>query len=210
MPLTNLIAGFDTIPASISEAAGNLKFRNTILVYLEINTLELFEDNWLYIHNAEVRHGRITNFRNWSPELYSDKKTTILCLEYWTFDHEPLWNSTNDELFELARSEIRQLNLVPNNIEILRCHALKIPKCYPVYETGYRAHLNLLIEYLDQFDNLMAIGRYGSFKYNNQDHSILMGILAAKKIIDNSEIKLWDINTDSDYQEHETVNATNK
>ena len=27
------------------------------------------------------------------------------------------------------------------------------------------------------------IGRYGSFKYNNQDHSILMGLLAAENIL---------------------------
>jgi hypothetical protein len=47
----------------------------------------------------------------------------------------------------------------------------------------------------------MPIGRYGAFKYNNQDHSILMGILAAEKITTGKHIDLWEINTDVEYQE---------
>ena len=46
-----------------------------------------------------------------------------------------------------------------------------------------------------------VIGRYGSFKYNNQDHSILMGLLAAENILNNKEHNLWDLNTDYEYQE---------
>jgi hypothetical protein len=45
------------------------------------------------------------------------------------------------------------------------------------------------------------IGRSGSFKYNNQDHSILMGLLASEIIVENRNIDLWEINTDSNYQE---------
>ncbi len=46
----------------------------------------------------------------------------------------------------------------------------------------------------------MPIGRYGSFKYNNQDHSLLMGILAAEKIL-GADHDLWAVNQDDDYQE---------
>ena len=51
----------------------------------------------------------------------------------------------------------------------------------------------------------MVIGRYGSFKYNNQDHSILMGILAARQILTNEDQNLWSINTDTEYQEQGKV-----
>jgi hypothetical protein len=44
--------------------------------------------------------------------------------------------------------------------------------------------------------HVTAIGRYGAFKYNNQDHSILMGLLAAENLGDNARHDLWSINTD--------------
>lgn len=55
---------------------------------------------------------------------------------------------------------------------------------------------------LNRYKNLQAIGRYGSFKYNNQDHSILMGILASENILSNANHNLWSVNSDYDtYQE---------
>ena len=41
--------------------------------------------------------------------------------------------------------------------------------------------------YLNTIKNLHVIGRYGAFKYNNQDHSILMGKLAAENILQNKK-----------------------
>jgi len=40
-------------------------------------------------------------------------------------------------------------------------------------------------------------------KYNNQDHSLLSGILAARNYLKlpNSPFKIWDINVDTEYQE---------
>ncbi len=45
------------------------------------------------------------------------------------------------------------------------------------------------------------IGRYGAFKYNNQDHSILMGLLAAEQLITGTKRDLWGVN--ADYEPHE-------
>ena len=83
-----------------------------------------------------------------------------------------------------------------------------MPKCYPVYETGYRAHLEPIEQYLSEQKGLSVIGRYGAFKYNNQDHSIFMGLLAAENVTQNIHHKLWDINTDYEYQESCRITAT--
>jgi hypothetical protein len=45
-------------------------------------------------------------------------------------------------------------------------------------------------------DGLQVIGRYGAFKYNNQDHSILMGRMAAENILTETKHNLWNVNTD--------------
>jgi len=201
MPLTLLIKGFENVPDEVNKAINQLYFRNTILVYLEIDADNLFTDNWLYIHAPQVKHGRITNFRNWNKTLNRDKKTTIICMEYWCFEEDEIWKQDEKEVIKLAEKEIYQIHLIPESAKILNSKTIKIPKCYPVYETGYQKNINIIINYLNGIEGLYPIGRYGAFKYNNQDHSILMGILAAQKITDHKEVDLWKINTDTEYQE---------
>ena len=201
MPLTSMIKGLANVPDEVNIAANQLYFRNTILVYLEIDGVDLFDDNWIYVHSQEVKHGRITNFRNWCPTLYGEKNTSIICLEFWAFDTDDIWNFDDDQLSRLAKEEIGALKLIPESMEVLNSKVVKIPRCYPVYETGYQEPMKTLVSYIESIDKLIPIGRYGSFKYNNQDHSILMGLLAAENIVGKSQTNLWDINTDIEYQE---------
>ncbi|WP_344926317.1 FAD-dependent oxidoreductase [Aquimarina addita] len=201
MPLTSLIQGIERTPQEVLKAGAQLYFRNTILVYLEINRDDLFEDNWIYVHSPEVKHGRITNFRNWCPTLYGDQKSTILCLEFWAFEKDDIWKADDSYLSNLASKELKALKILSDEDQIDNFKIVRVPKCYPVYEIGYRDHLDVIQNYLTSIDKLIPIGRYGAFKYNNQDHSILMGILAAENIIHNTDVNLWEINTDTEYQE---------
>lgn len=201
MPLTSLIKGFNSVPNKVSLACEKLFFRNTILVYLEIERENLFEDNWIYIHSPDVRHGRITNFRNWCSSLNKDKKSTILCMEFWAFEKDKIWKSEDDFIYKLAENELKKIGLIEKSEKILNYKTIKVPRSYPVYEIGYKEHLQNIESFLNEISNLSVIGRYGSFKYNNQDHSILMGILAAENIIYDKNVDLWEINTDTNYQE---------
>ena len=205
MPLTLMVKGLQNVPVDVVQAAEKLYFRNTILAYLEVDSLDLFSDNWIYVHSPEVKHGRITNFRNWSKQLYRDKKTTILCMEFWAFDNDPIWKDQDENIAELAKKEIHLLKLVPAETKILNAYVLRVPRCYPVYETGYQVNLKKVENFLDTVESLIPIGRYGAFKYNNQDHSILMGILAADKITQGLDTNLWKINTDVEYQEEARI-----
>jgi protoporphyrinogen oxidase len=208
MPMTSMVKGLENVPEKVIEATNRLYFRNTTLVYLEVNSTDLFPDNWVYVHSPEVQHGRITNFRNWCTSIIKGKNTSILCLEFWSFDTDKIWNETDEYLQNLAKEEVKKIKLVPQEAEITNAYVLKVPKCYPVYETGYQEHLDVVTKFLDAIKNLKLIGRYGSFKYNNQDHSILMGILAAREIATGVKENLWEINTDTEYQEKGEVNKS--
>jgi hypothetical protein len=49
---------------------------------------------------------------------------------------------------------------------------------------------------------MYLVGRNGMHKYNNQDHSMMTAMLAAKNIIAGKEIyDLWDVNEDAEYHE---------
>lgn len=209
MPLTQLVTRLPEAPAHVLEAAGQLTFRNTILVYLEIAGSEICPDNWIYVHSPELRTGRITNFRNWVPQLYGDSPNSILALEYWCNDGDDLWRKPDEELIALARRELVETTLVKSESRVLNGFVYRIPKCYPVYRRGYKELLEPIREYLSGIRGLQVIGRYGSFKYNNQDHSILMGILAAENILENAGHDLWSVNADYDtYQEGWKITET--
>lgn len=208
MPITHLVKNLPNVPEGIFEAAEALKFRNTILVYLKIEGLSIFPDNWLYVHASDLQMGRITNFCNWVPEINQGQKQTIVVVEYWSYAHEEIWNLTDDQLIALGKKELKATGLV-GELEISAGHIVKIAKCYPVYQKGYKIPLQKVENYLTGVENLSVIGRYGAFKYNNQDHSILMGLLAAENLIKGTKHNLWEINTDYEvYQETSTITAS--
>lgn len=208
MPITHLVNNIPNTPDKIKAAANHLKFRNTILVYLKVEGQNVFPDNWLYVHANDLEMGRITNFCNWVPEINQGEKSTIVALEYWSYNEDKIWNASDEELIELGKKELRKTGLV-KDLEISDGHIVRIPKCYPVYGIGYKEPLQAVESYLSSIGNLSVIGRYGAFKYNNQDHSILMGILAAENLINNTSHNLWEINTDYEvYQETSTITAS--
>jgi len=202
IPLTLLATQLHNT-TDVQAACAGLSYRNTVLVYLQcLAEKNPFTDNWIYVHSSELRVGRITNFNNWGNSLNPERRPeTILCLEYWTNQNEEDWNTWDDQKWgRLAIEEIEKTGLIPKG-SIQATYTLKIGKSYPVYRTDYKTHVQVLINHLSQIKNLQAIGRYGAFKYNNQDHSILMGILAAENLLGKSH-NLWDVNTDYEvYQE---------
>jgi len=200
MPLPCLVEGLPDVPGTVAQAAKHLRFRNTILVYLLLDGEGLFPDNWIYVHAKEVKSGRITNFRNWVPELYGTSSQTVIALEYWCYDDDALWRDDDARLIELARADLQRVG-VAAGVPVVDGHVERLAWSYPVYFKGYKGPLGEIETYLKAIGNLSVIGRYGTYKYNNQDHSILMGLLAAHAITSGEPYDLWSVNTDDEYQE---------
>jgi protoporphyrinogen oxidase len=201
IPLTVLVQSLRELPPpQVLQAARKLKFRNTVLVYLIVQGSQLFPDNWLYINEPTVQVGRVTNFANWSPAMLPNREQTPLCCEYWCNFEDPLWQAPEEELLALAERELRQIGLLQDQ-KICGGFVVRLPRTYPIYAGSYKEDLAILRRYLGQFENLQLVGRYGSFKYNNQDHSLLMGLLAAENILQPGSHDLWQVNSDDDYQE---------
>jgi protoporphyrinogen oxidase len=208
MPLTLLVRGLGELPRAIEEAVGALRFRNTILVYLHVDGTDHFPDQWLYVHSPDLLVGRVTNFRNWVPELCGKARTSVLALEYWCYDEDALWRQADAGLIDQATREMRSTGLI-GKARVLAGDVVRLRRCYPVYARGYKKHLDPVVAWLRRFDGLTPIGRYGAFKYNNQDHSILMGLLAAENLLEGKSHDLWAVNTDYDsYQESAKITAT--
>ncbi len=201
MPLTLMVKALNGVPVDVVAACDALAFRNTTLIFLQVEGTSLFPDQWIYVHDPRVQMGRLTNFSNWSLDVGGDRRSTILCAEYWSNDGDEFWGFDDHALRQIAVRDLEITGLIEGS-RVSEVSVHRLHRCYPVYRTGYRQHLEVIRRHLSDIEGLQVIGRYGAFKYNNQDHSILMGLLAAENIIAGTDHDLWSVNTDyQDYQE---------
>ncbi len=204
MPISLLLQRlYPQPPEEVLAAARGLKYRDFLIVALVVDRDHLFPDNWLYIHSPEFQVGRIQNFKNWSPEMVPDPNKTCLGMEYFCSEGDTLWEMSESELIELASQEISQLNLGVKYSDISDGCIIRQRKAYPVYDGEYRQHLKVLQDYLEMFENLQTVGRNGMHRYNNQDHSMLTALLAAKNIVGEKH-DLWNVNVERSYHENFT------
>lgn len=201
MPVTELVARLDPpAPPEIRAAAAALRYRDFLTVCLIVDRAELFPDNWIYVHDPGVRVGRIQNFKNWSPDMVPDASKTSLGLEYFCDEGDDLWRTDDAELIALGGREVERLGLA-NAAEVVDGCVIRVPKAYPIYDGGYREHLERLRGYVAGFVNLQTIGRNGLHRYNNQDHAMLTGMLAVRNALDGEQHDLWSVNTEQEYHE---------
>lgn len=200
MPLRELILALDPLPPNpIQQIAGDLRHRDFLTVLLIINRENIFPDNWLYINTPETRVGRIQNFKNWSPAMTPDPARTSLGLEYFLWQHDQEWRWPDERLIELGIRECVHLGLIQAD-EVEDGMVVRMEKAYPVYDENYKNNLDLLRQYLAQFSNLQTIGRNGMHRYNNQDHSMLTGVYAARNIFGETR-DVWAVNKDKRFLE---------
>ena len=169
------------------------------MVGLIINRTKIFPDNWLYIHSPTVKVGRIQNFKNWSADMVPDPQKTSLGMEYFCNQGDTLWGMDDAALIRFAAQEYETLGL-GRAAEIEDGVVIRQLAAYPFYDTNYQQSLAIIRNYLNQFDNLQTIGRNGLHRYNNQDHSMLTGLLAARNIAGDKH-DVWSVNTERSYYE---------
>lgn len=200
MPIQELVRKMEpSVPDEVRHAADILSYRDFLTVSLIINKANLFEDNWIYIHDETVKVGRIQNFKNWSPEMVPDPNKTCLGLEYFCFEGDSLWTMSDEDLIKLGTKELGMLELVdPNDVE--DGAVVRMPKAYPVYDSKYADALIIIRKFLDGLNNLHLVGRNGMHKYNNQDHSMLTAMLTVKNIM-GANYNVWDVNVEQEYHE---------
>jgi len=205
MPIKDLILGINPKPdLKTREIANGLIYRDFITVGLLIKKFKgeaQLKDNWIYIQERDVKIGRLQIFNNWSPDLVENKENIWLGLEYFCQENDELWNLTEKEFFDFAVSEMVKLDLIEMD-DVIDGTVLKVPKTYPAYFGSYD-QFDSIIAYLNEIKNLFPIGRNGMHRYNNQDHSMLTGMMAAENIIAGitDKTEMWKINTEMEYHE---------
>ncbi|HUS47091.1 MAG TPA: NAD(P)/FAD-dependent oxidoreductase [Phycisphaerae bacterium] len=200
MPLDELVLSLTPPPpAEVVEAARGLHYRSILTVNLLLNQAQLVPDNWIYIHDPHVVAGRMQLYKNWSPQMVPDAAQSVIGMEYFCTEGDELWTSPAERLVETATADLRRIGIADPDA-VFDSFVVRYPKAYPVYDEGYAERLATIRAFLAGLANLYPVGRYGQFRYNNMDHSILTAHFSVRKL-NGEDIDPWSVNTEAEYHE---------
>lgn len=215
MPVKDLIAGMNDVPAEPARIAKGLPYRDYMTLGVLIPKLNLknktkiktigniVPDNWVYVHDRTVKMGRFQIYNNWSPYMVKDLEHTVwVGLEYFCQEGDDFWNMTDEEFSKLGINEMIKMGLIDSPEVVMDTHAERVKKAYPAYFDTY-SEIDTLIDYLNTIDNLYCVGRNGQHRYNNIDHSMVTSFETVNNILSGKKDKsnIWSVNTEKEYHE---------
>ncbi|MFA5191944.1 MAG: FAD-dependent oxidoreductase [Verrucomicrobiia bacterium] len=193
------------VPTEVLAAARGLRYRDHITVNLTYFGTNPFPDNWIYVHAGEVRMARITNYANFSRDMVPTEDANGLAVEYFCFENDDLWRMSDEALVELATEELMRIGLIRREL-VRDGFVLREKNAYPAYYAGYQTHFETLKNYVSRLTNVHMIGRAGMFKYGNQDHAMLTGLLTARNVL-GEQHDVWSVHDSEEYIEEESHRA---
>jgi protoporphyrinogen oxidase len=203
LPVTRLLAAVKpALDPDVLDACEALYFRDHITVNLVIDGSDLFPDQWIYVHAPDVQMARLANYSNFSDRMAGRPNTTPVSVEYFVFRSDPLWGMDDSGLIDLAKDELMRMGLVPPGAAG-EGWVVRETDSYPTYFLGFEGAFRRVQQAVDGFDNLQPAGRGGLYKYNNMDHSLYSGLLAARNLLspEGPRYDVWQINIDAEYHE---------
>jgi len=190
-------------PVEIVKAADNLHYRHQVHLFITLNRERISRNQWIYFPEKDIPFARISEMKNFSDRMSPPGKTSLF-VEFFCHPTDEIYNYDKDKLFELALPYFEKYGFF-SRAEVRNYYLIKGGKDYPIYDLTYLDNLKIVKDYLDKFENLYYIGRPGRFKYTNQDHSLEMGIMAAKSILDGRKIDIEDVGAEKEYFEKGSV-----
>ena len=190
-------------PQNVRHAAQQLRYRGHITANLIVRGKQLFPDNWIYVHSPDVKMARLANYNNFSDEMSPGDETSALSVEYFAFPEELIWQMSDEDILQLAADELHYMGLITRDLYV-DGYVIKEEDAYPVYYMGHRPHFDAVKEFARSFKNMRLIGRGGQYRYDNQDHAMLTGLLAARAA-NGQALDFWAVNEEEEYHEEVSV-----
>ncbi len=181
VPLTDLVNLLE--PSSgldVQKAARRLRSRAIVFDHLAITGETPSDNHWIYFPEPQYLFNRISEPANFSAKL-APPGCSAITLEVSCNAGDSLWRMDHGELCRRNLSGLVGVGLLktrPGTHTVsYQSHA------YPIYDRGYSERLQVCLESVNRYPNLITTGRQGLFRYGNMDHAIIMGRKAALALL---------------------------
>lgn len=187
------------------QAARALKFRDLVTVNVRLKGDQVTPDTWLYIQDSEIMFGRMHEPKNWSAAMVPDASVTSLVLECFCTRGDEIWEMSDEEIAERCIRDLADKLHFIDDADVVGWQIIRTIQAYPVYDLSYHQNMATVKSFLARHEGLHMVGRGGSFRYNNSDHSIEMGLLLGRQLL-GEDVDYSAVNTESEY--HEEIQST--
>ena len=187
-------------PADVVAAAKSLVFRDLITVNAIFRRKQVSQDTWLYVQDEDVLFGRLHEPKNWSRAMVPDDEHTSLVLECFCTKGDAIWQMTDEQIAQRClRDLVDKLKFVKDE-EYEGAAVVRTTHAYPVYDLQYGGKVDLIKAFLAKHEGIHIVGRGGTFRYNNADHSVESGLMLGQKLL-GYQVDHLAVNTEPEYQE---------
>ncbi len=204
IPLTLLARNMTPSPSDeVISATKKLRFRDLITVNVLLNREQVTKDTWLYIHDSQIPFARLHEPKNWSRDMAPAGKTSIVA-EVFCSIGDAVWTLSDEEICQRVIHHLAHTLGFIREDEVLSSFAFRAPQAYPIYDLEYQTNLQLIKDFVNDIEGLQIIGRGGTFRYNNSDHSIEMGLMAAENLL-GASYRIDSVNEAQEYLEEKRL-----
>ncbi len=180
VPLNSLVQCITpAAPLEVLDAARSLEHVAILFVYLEVGRPTVSADHWIYLPEGHLQVHRISEFKNFS-DTTAPGESTAVCCEITCRVGDATWGLSAEAAGQVAMRDLEACGLLREG-EARLLDVARTSHAYPVYDLAYQPRLKTLRSFVKGIAGLTTTGRQGLFRYNNMDHSILMGRQAARR-----------------------------
>jgi protoporphyrinogen oxidase len=165
-----------TPPSDVLKAAGGLRFRSLLLVYLVLDRDRVTPYDAHYLPEPRTPVSRVSEPKNYRD---GDDPTgrTVLCAEVPCDLGDGLWSSDEASIGRLVAADLQAVGLPA--IRPVAVVVRRLSHAYPVYLRGFERQLALLEGWAATQPRLLTFGRQGLFAHDNSHHALAMAWAAA-------------------------------
>ena len=150
----------------------SLQYRGVILIFLEIDTAQVFPDgvDFIYIDDPDIFFNRVSDQNSFVQHKTED--STIICCEI-TYSQSDRYDLMSTEvLINTVKAQFSSLGFCENE-QIIDSKVVKLPEVYPMFFMGYQQALSQAKEKIDSIENMYTLGSLAEYAYS--DLQVLFG-----------------------------------
>ena len=132
--------------------------------------------------------------------MVPDDDHTSLVLECFCSRGDDIWSMDDDDIAKRCVTDLVEKLKFVEHSEVVGWNVVRTIQAYPVYDLEYQAKIQKVMDFLQTMKGVFVVGRGGSFRYNNADHSIEMGLMLGRRLLGDN-IDHMEVNTEQEYHE---------
>ena len=170
MPLPELLARIEDLPASLRDLTGSLRWAAVYNINLGIDRPGVMAHHWRYFPEPEFPFYRVGCYSTIQPRSAPPDASSL----YVEIAHPPDRCPERGALYRQVRNGLRQAGMLRAGDRIIARCDLRLPYAYVVFDRARQRSLGRILRYLAG-RGVISAGRYGAWTYASMEEALIAG-----------------------------------